>query len=454
MRNVCSLLITCMLSLLTTSVVQAQDGPNADAPSLPELSDEEAAQSDPITQLEEQIAELKDRIRESEEQRQVSSPLTINGYVDFGFFAPMGNGGVGWMRDVGNRQFPEYRPFAWTFLGDILGSPVNTRGEAADLGDAPGVSRFDSVNSDGAASFIANELNVRIGYALSENAILRTSVNFVPRSAGQDFSLGDFVDVDIAEMEYVLTEDGNTSLFVGKMLPVFGIEYKDRKSNQRFGVTPSLISRYTTGPQLGLKLRSKLLNDWLILAGSVTNNSSTTEQFDFYREIDRNNSKVLNGRVAVSAPVLQNRLEFGLSGEWGAQDKDRSNGKEIWFLGADLQYLGSSVLVKAQIIRGGAPGSSDDRVWGLKLRNSGYLEVDWQFLPRLGTIARAELRDALVTLGTERAYLTKQMRFTGGLRFIINPNIFVKAEYYYNREYGGIQQFRNNMATSSLVLMF
>ena len=68
-------------------------------------------------------------------------------------------------------------------------------------------------------------------------AIVRTSVNFMPRS-GHDFSIGDFVEVDVAELEYVLTRDGNTSIFVGKSLPTFGIEYKERKSDQRFGITP------------------------------------------------------------------------------------------------------------------------------------------------------------------------------------------------------------------------
>ena len=53
-------------------------------------------------------------------------------------------------------------------------------------------------------------------------------------------------------------------------MPVFGIEYKERKSDQRYGITPSLIARYTIGSQLGVKVRSKLLDDWLILAAAVT----------------------------------------------------------------------------------------------------------------------------------------------------------------------------------------
>ena len=153
------------------------------------------------------------------------------------------------------------------FTGDILGTPVNTRGEVADLGDAPSltVPRYDGINSDGAATFILNEINLRPRFQLSDNAIMRASINFAPRN-GSDFALGDTVDADLAELEYLLTKDGKTSVFAGKILPVFGIEYKERHSDQRFGITPSLIARYTIGSQLGLKIRSKLLDDWLVLA--------------------------------------------------------------------------------------------------------------------------------------------------------------------------------------------
>src|SRR4030095_6021912 len=100
----------------------------------------------------------------------------------------------------------------------------------------------------------------------------------------------------------------------------FGIEYRERKSDQRFGITPSLIARYTTGSQLGIKLRSKLLSDWLIVAVAATNTSSTTDQFHFQSEVDKNWGKTLNGRLALSVPVGHlidalggDRLEIGLS---------------------------------------------------------------------------------------------------------------------------------------------
>jgi hypothetical protein len=438
---------------------EAQGKLDPKAPSLPE--DAADAPADDAPEWQTQIDQLKQQIARSEEaRRQEASRLSINGYVDFGFFAPNGNHGIGWIRDAGNVAFPQYAPYSWVFLGDILGSPINSRGEAADLGMAPGVDRFDSVHSSGAPGFIANEVNVRLGYQLADKALLRTSVNFVPRTGKQDFSLGDFFDVDTAELEYVVTDSGNTSIFVGKTMPVFGIEYKDRKADKRFGVTPSLIDRYTSGSQLGLKFRSKLLSDWIIVAGAISNNSSTVEQFHFYSEIDQNSGKTFSGRLALSIPIGDfirglpgHRLELGGSGEWGPQDRATDNKGNTWFVGADLQYFGGNFLLKAQWIRGHSDGEGDD-IWALKLRNSGFAEIDWQFLPFLGAYGRADQRDAIVLLGTTRAYITKVRRYTGGLRVVFNPHIVLKAEYYHNQEYGGVPSFDNDMFTSSLVLSF
>jgi hypothetical protein len=449
---------TCLLAT-STWLISATAAAQDKAPSLPEdaggANDEEDVQA--------QLDELRDKLKASEDERNAAvSPLSINGYVDFGFFWPMtGNNGVGWVRDQGNKTFPEFSNYAWVFLGDILGTPVNTRGEAADLGDAPGVTRFDSIDSNGAPGFIANEINFRVTYQLAERALLRTSVNFIPRSPKVDFSLGDFFDADLAELEYVLTSDGKTSLFVGKTLPVFGIEYKERKSDQRFGITPSLVHRYTSESQLGLKLRTKVLRDFIIAAGSVTNNSSSSEQFHFHSEIDRNSGKFLNGRLALSLPIGSlirplegHRLEIGGSYEWGAQDWATDNAGKMWFAGVDLQYLSANFALKAQWMKGKAPGRPEDRAWALDLHSSGYAELNWMVHSYVGLLARAEVRDAVVTLGVERAYITKQRRYTGGLRIVFNPHIVLKLEYLKNQEYGGIDPIDNDIATSSLVLAY
>jgi hypothetical protein len=460
----CRAALTFLLALGARPGWAQESGP----PSLPSR-DAPASELNPVEDLRQQLDELRQEQRRKEEaQRRNASRLTVNGYADIGFFAPLGNGGAGWVQDLGNVQFPQYggagcveNCFAWTFLGDILATAVNSRGEAADLGNAPGIERYDSIDSDGAGGVIVNEVNLRFGYQLAERVLLRTSINFVPRSGRVDFSLGDLTDVDIAEMEYVLTADGNTSFFVGKTLPVFGIEYKDRRSDQRFGVTPSLIQRYTSGSQLGVKLRSKLLGGWLVLAGAASNNSTVTEQFHFYSEIDKNWGKTLSGRGALSIPMGRlfgllegDRLELGASGLWGPQDRATNNGGETVFWGFDLQYLSADFAVKAQVMKGESPGRLGEPVWKLDLDWSGYVEVDWQMLTFLGLLARAELRHANVELHLDRLYITRSMRFTGGLRLVFNPRIMLKLEYLHNCEYGGMAQIDNDVATSSLVLHF
>src|SRR5436305_3389022 len=132
------------LSLLARTALAQEEKPLA--PSLPEASDDGAAPEmpDEVTP-DERIAELTERLQRDEDERHKSAPaLTWNGYVDFGYFAPIGNGGAGWIRDSGNIAFPQYSQYSWVFLGDILGTPVNTRGEVASLGNAPGIQRFDS----------------------------------------------------------------------------------------------------------------------------------------------------------------------------------------------------------------------------------------------------------------------------------------------------------------------
>lgn len=437
---------------------------DAVAPSLPRDDDSGPGIDELREMLEEHEARLEEheaRLRQ-QESKVVEAPIVrFSGYADAGFFAPIGNDGVGWIRDFSNDQFPEYAgQFGWVFLGDILATTINTRGEVADLGDGPGVERFDSVNSRGAMGFIVNEVNMRMEVQAAERVLLRTSLNVVPRT-GSDFALGDFIDMDIAEAEWVVTEDGNTSVWVGKTLPVFGIEYTERKSDQRFGVTPSLIQRYTSGPQLAVKARTKLFDQWLIVAGSVSNGSPTTEQFHFYDEVDSNDGKTFNGRVAVNVPIEKlvesmtgHRLEVGFSGVWGPQDRATNNEEPMWFVGVDLQYRTAEFALKAQWMRGGADGLADQRVWGLELNDSGYVEVNWMVLPYLGLIGRAGLRDAIVTLTDERLYLTKSYRLTGGVRAVLNEHIAMKAEYLHNREYGNIAEFQNDIITTSLVVSY
>jgi hypothetical protein len=426
-----------------------------------------------INDLRERILDLEQRLDQTRQVATARRPIvSVAGYIDAGFFAASGNG-VGIIQDSGpvaSRYFPEYaNRYGWVFVGDLLSPAINTRGEVADLGEFAGVQRFDSINSDGAPGFLINEVNLTLNAALSPSALATASVNFLPRS-GHEFSIGDFMEVDLAQLEWMPTRDGRTSIFVGKFDSVIGIEYRERKSPQRFGITPSLIARYTTGTPVGVKVRSKFFDgDRVVIAAALTNGSSTTEQFHFYDEIDSNAGKTASGRLSVK-PLPALDLEIGLSGEYGAQDHALDSLDPLWFWGVDLLGHIGPVDIKAQYLRGGSDGERADRIYdpnhrpyGLDLKHGGYLEVDWMITPLIGVYGRGELRDALVWLGNpdsltgigaDRLYITQSWRATGGVRAVINEHIVLKAEYLHNGEYGRVPQIANDVFTSSLVLIY
>ena len=442
-----------------TNPASAESGPNLTPPN--DGNDDDTALEDAATPVSDRLRDLEAQLEQTRQVAVGRQPRVVfGGYIDLGFFAPQGNGS-GIVRDGGAMPaFPEYTgKYGWVFLGDLLAPTVNSRGEAADLGEAAGSDRFDSIHSRGAPGFVANEVNLTMTTGVGGSALATASVNFVPRN-GSNFSLGDFIDVDLAQVEWMPTASQKTSLFAGKTDSVLGIEYRDRKASQRFGITPSLIARYTTGTALGLKFRSKLgPEDLVVIAGAVTNGSNTTEQFHFYNELDSNAGKTASGRLALRPP-LPFELEVGASGSYGAQDRARSSKGAMWFWGVDLQAHAGTVDVKGQFLRGAAPGSPIDNVYGLRLHGGGYLEGNWMITPVVGVIGRAEYRDAFVWLGdatsatgAERAYLTKSWRATGGLRLAFSDRVVAKAEYLRNGEYGGVPQIKNDVFTMSLLLI-
>jgi hypothetical protein len=169
----------------------------------------------------------------------------------------------------------------------------------------------------------------------------------------------------------------------------------------------------------------------------------------------------LSGRFALSVPMgtlmgaLEgDRLEIGVSGLWGPQDRATNNDDSTHFWGVDLQYLSADFALKAQVMEGESPGLPAQGVWQLDLEPSGYVEFNWQIVSWLGVLGRAGQRDAEVILGLDRIYITRSRQFTGGMRLVFNPNAMLKLEYVHNREYDGVAQFKNDIATSSLVLHF
>lgn len=436
----------------------AQDDSSAETASDEEgATEEQTAEVDPEAQARElsnRIEELEAKLEASERSRRAKFPVKITGYGDLGFFATSpGGDGSGFRRDAGHVMFPEHQQIGWVFYGDLLATMVNSRGDVADLGEAPGVDRFDGVNAENNASFLVNELSLGIQAGLGSRALFTSSVNFTPRT-GTDFRLGDSFDVDLAQVEWLPFADGKTSVFVGKVDSVIGHEYKTRKSPQRFGITPTLVARYTTGTAIGLKARSKLLGDRIVVAVAVTNGSFGTEQFHFHNEIDTNGSKAVSGKVSVRLPVLGGTFEAGPSGQWGTQDGAPDGASAAWIAGVDAELETSRFAVKAQWLRGKAPGDEVSKMYSLDLKNGGYVEANVILTPVIGLLGRAEFRDAEVQEGMERLYITKNWRATAGVRMIFTPNAILKAEYSHNGEYGGVPSIPDDVVTTSAVMAF
>ena len=153
-----------------------------------------------LAELEDELARQKQALAQAREEANRPNPISFFGYVDFGFFVPQGDG-TGWVQDYGNQRVPSLAgKYGWVFLGDLLATPVNSRGEAADLGNPPGVQRFDSVHSHGAPGFLLNEVNFGVSVDLGRRLVVNSSVDFVPRT-GSNFALGDFFNVDLAQLE-------------------------------------------------------------------------------------------------------------------------------------------------------------------------------------------------------------------------------------------------------------
>ena len=442
----------CLLLLASPALAESPPDEDVATEDAEEATEEVVDYDAKAAALESKIGELETRLETSENSKKSRFPIKIGGYGDLGFFATQGDGS-GIRRDVAHQMFPEYSNIGWVFYGDLLAPQVNSRGDVADMGEVPGVQRPDPVNSEGTPTFLVNELNLNVNAGLGSRAVFTSSVNFIPRT-GEEFEFGDAFDVDLAQLEWMPTSSGKTSIFVGKVDSVVGIEYKTRKAPQRFGITPSLIARYTTGTAVGVKARTKLFDDHIIVAAALTNGAFTTEQFQFFTETDANAFKTVSGRAALRLPIGSGTFEIGPSGSWGTQDGARDGGKKMWFAGADLELALTRFNLRASFLRGKAPGDEVTMAYALDLKKGGFAEADIILTPTIGILGRAEFRDALVQQGMERLYITKNWRATAGLRLIFSPNAIVKAEYSHNGEYGGTPSIPDDVVTTSAVMAF
>lgn len=376
--------------------------------------------------------------------------IRITGYADVGFFATQGDG-TAYTRDTGNTLFPgENAP--WVFYGDPWANPVNSLGDSADLGlDRTNIDRFDPIASGGAPTFLVNAVNQSVFVTFKDKVFLETSINYMPRT-GRLGSTGDFLDVDLAYGEWIPFNDVNLHLFAGKFEPTFGLEYRTRKSPDRFNITPSLIGRYLVQSPIGLKVRGGVLNDLMVYNFAVTNGGSSTEQFaHFFNEVDSNAGKTASGRLSVVFPIPA-FLEIGGSAMYGAQDGQPDSKVMHQQFAADVRFRAGDLTIEGEwLIQSLANKNSIAGIPELDARGW-YLQGRYLVVPGMGIFVRGDRRIARL-LAQPNLYLTDTVRFTGGLRFDLTFNVLAKLEYIHVRELNG-PDLNDDVFTSSLVLRY
>jgi hypothetical protein len=455
------LAVAAVLGAAAQAAAQEPDEPTpAPAPPTPE----ELARR--IKALERENRELREDLAYESQRVDRLLPIAgrISGYLDFGFFDVQGNGS-GIRPDIGYRHFPEYRSQiadTWVFMGDPLSTAINSRGDPADTDGSLAIT-FDPVDSEGHPTFLVNALNLTLFAGIGESLTLNALVDFLPR--GRDPSdptglfLGDYLDVKLAYVEWLLPgERVPMSLYAGKLDSVVGLEYRSQEAPDRLTVTPSLICRYTCGHPLGIKLRSRFLDQALILNLALTNGSSFSEAFAFADELDANAMKTASARLSYRFPVGRG-FELGWSGAVGAQDQTDASGVWQWHVGADAHLEWRELEVMAEWVKGKAPGDEDPggppcgaapclTYQGAYLL-AGYRATNW-----LIPYARVDWRDALHRAGNDFVYISKLARATAGVRFEIGDHVILKAEYVLDRELGRIPQIPNDVFTSAMIVKY
>lgn len=381
----------------------------------------------------------------------------------------------------------------WRFLGDPLATAINSAGHPADVRAQNNPSQsslavpYDYIQSGGRPTFIINELNLMPIAKLDpiKGLSAMASINFYPRTASVSVGdkndggsvvaagptrIGDYMWVDMAFLEYATRfQDGKhqLSIFAGRFDPNIGIEYRVRKSPDRFGVTPSLICRYSCGTPIGLKMRGQFFDELFSVALAVHNSASYQEIFRFSENTDKKYMKTISGRVSVHCNeknyCQKVNVELGLSGEFGGQADGFYNVGisefdpfvKQWTVDVDLHVEYRGLEVRAEFLKSQADGfyGSDTKPSLPRLAVQGfYFEGSYKLLNWLGVMARWDVRDAVhIDYTVPFAYSSLLWRITAAARFDINDNIAFKAEFVHLQPFGRMKEGLEDNAAVGLM---
>ncbi len=378
-------------------------------------------------------------------QGPIPKEVGFYGYLDVGWFDAAGDG-VAYRRDPGN--ISHGTSAAWVFHGDPWANPVNSLGESADMGlGITTLDRSDPIASAGRPTALVNVMYLGMVASPSKRLAVRSALGVTPRP-GNLGALGDVVFLDHAYLEWRPLDRSDLRLSAGKVESVFGIEYRQRQSPARYGVTPSLVARYTTGTPTGIRARGSFRRI-LWVAAALTNGGMTQERFGHLSdELDTNGVPTASGRVALATTGVP-RLEVGASGSVGPQDGQPYIDVVSSQIGADLMAELSVLELRAEALRSRHPGVDDSE----QLDATGwYVELSGQLTPWLRPVVRVGRRDA-VLLAQPNLYLSDVLRLTAGARVDLSYSAMVKVEWLHLDELGS-EELQDDVVTSSAVIRF
>jgi hypothetical protein len=389
---------------------------------------------------------------------ELAPPLSLMGYVDFGFADA---GGDGTSFAPGDNRVPA------DYGVDTFATAVNSRGDAASI-DAGGrvTNGFlpRSVNIGGRPSFLLNVVNQDLRYQAPHVPVMAfVRLQILPRWGGDGAGNVTPLFVEQAFGRVTLVEGRELFVAGGKFDSVFGIEYLENSSVFRTGITPSLFARYTTGTALGVKAfyRQQIPALW----SAVSLNIAGTNGTNFVEALQPTDAS-LTGVPVVSArfgyelnlPGVQ--IKLGASGLRGPRNDQFDRAALITMFGFDARLLVAGLSLSGEYVHvdeeEGA-GGKQTGAGGYPIASEFYAKGFWAqaaYALKLGgplraitPYARYERRNAWF----EGFRPITVARVTAGLRLELWGALILKGEFLFNQELTGAPTVENNVLTTSVV---
>jgi len=388
---------------------------------------------------------------------ETTPPLSLMGYVDFGFANAAGDGTSFTPND--NRVPADYGV-------DTFAPAVNSRGDVASI-DAGGRATNGflprSVNIAGRPSFLINTVNQDLRYQVPHMmAFVRLQV--LPRWGGD--GAGNQTSLYVEQAFGRVTPFDGRELFLagGKFDSVFGIEYLDNPALYRTGITPSLFARYTTGTALGLKAfyRQQIARLWSAVSLNVagTNGSNFVEALQ-PPDASLTGLPILSGRFGYELNLPRVQVKLGASGLRGPRNDQFSREAMLTMFGFDARLYVAGVALAGEYVHvdeeegaggkqtgaGGYPIASAFYAKGFWAQAAYGLALGAGALRTITPYGRYERRNAWF----EGYRPITVARVTFGVRIDLWASLAVKGEYLINQEIAGAPTVDNNVFTTSVV---